>query len=48
MKYVITYHTSGDSIQTETIQAESLEDAIEILIADEHHIYCYGQFISAE
>lgn len=46
MIYTITYYTLGDSIQTETIEAESLEAAIEILIADEGQGYCYGQYKS--
>ena len=46
MIYIITYYTLGDSEQTEEITAESLEDAIEILIADEKKQYCFASLKS--
>ena len=46
MIYTITYYTLGDSVQTEEITAESLEDAIEILIADEKQQYCFASLKS--
>ena len=46
MIYMITYYTLGDSVQTEEITAKSLEDAIEILIADEKQQYCFASLKS--
>ena len=44
--FVITYYTLGDSIETIEIEAESIEKAIDILIADEPEQYCYAQLKS--
>lgn len=46
MTYIITYYTLGDSIQTENVTAKSIEEAIEILIADEKKQYCFAQLKS--
>ena len=43
MTYVITYYTLGDSVQTEEVQADSLDAAIDVLVAEEEKQYCFAQ-----